>query len=58
MRKERIKGRKGWGSKEGKKGGREGKKNLIRDVKEGRGEAILNWACITRRCLVSQKEGT
>ena len=31
MRKERIKGRKGWGSKEGKKGGREGKKNLIRE---------------------------
>lgn len=48
MRKERTKGRKGWRSKEGKKGGREGKKNLIRDVKEGRGEAILNLAHITR----------
>lgn len=42
----------------GEEGGKEGKKNLIRDVKEGRGEAILNLACITRRCLVSQKEVT
>lgn len=40
----------------GEEGGKEGKKNLIRDVKEGRGETKLNLACITRRCLVSQKD--